>query len=411
MSVINEISELINFNDNSYNLFLDSLSCISNNDKIRLQKNLEIIPIDKLSADNSSKLLDLLLDQCRNTNGKDLIHIIFKQWIGRVYPKIEEMQFYTSLFFDYNISLNNLKFLSGVFLDESFFSIAQDMSKYDMGDNTLLACIRLDHTYPDQSNYTYKTLVEYCFQLNNTTMKDYFMNNVKETSDYADIPSWITNTFISIPTTGEIKDIILKKKQEQININAKIKIDSDIIRNLINLIMDHIKDNTYFSIDTDLNDLKDKLSYNFDQLLINGNEDVIRDKYLELSRYQMQEDLELFRLLGPSNHGINANSNQLVLGGPRMLKGGDWDFDEDDNKVSWFRGNCDQCGLKIRKKCFALRKPVKEGGWSNCFCSFPCLKKDVTLNECTAGDPDLITRNLVDAMEEKIKKNGIQDRV
>lgn len=405
MSTHNELIENILTNDNSQALFLDSLNCIDRNDSIRLQDDLEKLPIDKLSDNDSSKLLDTLLDQCRQSRSNfNLVHVIFKQWIGRVYPKIQEMQFFTSLFFDYNIGIDNLKYLGSVLLNESFFSIAEDMSKYDIGDSTLFACSRLDETYPNQSNYTYKTLVELCFQLKNETMKDYFMQNVKDTSDFAPIPTWIIKNVLL--DSVEVSKKVSEKKQ----VKLTPKVDTEMIKKLTDLIISHVKDNTYFSVETDINQVKEKLTNNFDHLLTSGNENVISDKYLEFTRDQLQQDPELFRMLGPANPGVNYNSDQLQLGGPRMLKGGQWDFNDDDEYVPWFRGNCDQCGLRIRKKCFALRKPVKEGDWINCFCSFPCMKKHQEVIECTSGNPDLITRNLIDNIEEKINKIGIYDR-
>lgn len=53
----------------------------------------------------------------------------------------------------------------------------------------------------------------------------------------------------------------------------------------------------------------------------------------------------------------------------------DTSYSEAVNPFEWFNGVCEECGVSIEKMRYALRFPVKNGGWIGCFCSFPCMKK------------------------------------
>jgi hypothetical protein len=53
----------------------------------------------------------------------------------------------------------------------------------------------------------------------------------------------------------------------------------------------------------------------------------------------------------------------------------DTSYGESINPFGWFNNICEECGIGIEKLRYALRFPVKDGGWTGCFCSFACMKK------------------------------------
>ena len=53
----------------------------------------------------------------------------------------------------------------------------------------------------------------------------------------------------------------------------------------------------------------------------------------------------------------------------------DTSYNETVNPFGWFNNVCEECGISIDKMRYALRFPVKDGGWVGCFCSFSCIKK------------------------------------
>jgi hypothetical protein len=78
-------------------------------------------------------------------------------------------------------------------------------------------------------------------------------------------------------------------------------------------------------------------------------------------------------------------------------------LDVELNKQAWFNGTCEECGIGIEKFRYAIRYPVKDGGWIGCFCSFECMKKsNIRPND---SESDLRIKEI----KETITKIGIVD--
>lgn len=114
------------------------------------------------------------------------------------------------------------------------------------------------------------------------------------------------------------------------------------------------------------------------------------------------------RIWGPANAvtGRNCHFAPSRIGPCRMLycSCDEYDPETPDNFLdneSWFKGSCEACYQKIGNISYAVRKPLIEGTWSGCFCSFSCLLKDIT---------NPIEKELVGTIEKVIKVYGILDR-
>lgn len=121
----------------------------------------------------------------------------------------------------------------------------------------------------------------------------------------------------------------------------------------------------------------------------------------------------LNRLFGPPNNIYGSQCSTSPNGICRMLTCRCRDFDQDcedcelisdNNPNAWFSGSCDLCNLKILDPCYALRYPIKHGGWDGCFCSMECMTKG------PPRDLDELTSSRVDMMTEIIESDGIYDR-
>lgn len=44
------------------------------------------------------------------------------------------------------------------------------------------------------------------------------------------------------------------------------------------------------------------------------------------------------------------------------------------NEIDWFRGSCDRCVKRIPLRHYAVRFPLRHGGWKGCYCSFECMQ-------------------------------------
>jgi hypothetical protein len=415
---INTLSELIQLEDDTYSVFLNTVEAINRNDKNKLEENISNLPIKKLSAVESSRLLNLLLDVCREVrnsfNTLPLINIIFEEFETRTRSELEEIELYPSLFFDQSITIDNLKYLSEVLLDSTFGTIGMDIINIgDWGDRTLLACMKLNEVYPDQSSETLKVFIESAFNLRNDTFYYFFHQILSDSMPLADPPEWLTNEPIQYkentlvnPTKGEVKDLIKTIISDQSSVH--VIPNENLKRKLIEILLERISTNSFFNINQDLNEIRDRL-YDF----YTQNPDQIIERYNELNNYNLNQSEVLFRLLGPANPAPNSNNEQLKYGGYRMFKHGQWDFDQETEEyLDWFNGKCENCSLRLRSRYYSIRMPMPQGGWKGCYCSFPCLKSFVQREiECTNGEPDLIVRRMIDLVEEQIKTIKIQDRI
>lgn len=109
------------------------------------------------------------------------------------------------------------------------------------------------------------------------------------------------------------------------------------------------------------------------------------------------------RLWGPMNAIPNTNCffNTNSIGPCRMLQ---CDCREEEGET-WFNGTCNACEVKIRNKSYAVRFPLKQGGWIGCFCSFNCMD---TAPPVDRGEEEEI---LIAQTKETLLQDGIFDRL
>lgn len=110
--------------------------------------------------------------------------------------------------------------------------------------------------------------------------------------------------------------------------------------------------------------------------------------------------IEDFRRLGPLNPSENSSCRRY--GGCRMLVCQEFTHENSDHPKKWFQNQeCIMCGSLIARQKFALRKPLVEGGFVGCYCSFSCLK-----DNCE----DYFESYLMGMMMTQIKEIGIYSK-
>ena len=140
---------------------------------------------------------------------------------------------------------------------------------------------------------------------------------------------------------------------------------------------------------------------------------VIKNYVIIKQLEDLQNDDELFRLLGPVSPITDAGVDDMKYGGERMFISQRYVYDDgtDSTDVNietpWFTGSCEYCNLRIRRKYHAVRQPVDTGGWIGCFCSWKCVRDKVEKVDFT----DHFTLELCDLHEEKMEEIGIYDRI
>lgn len=116
-------------------------------------------------------------------------------------------------------------------------------------------------------------------------------------------------------------------------------------------------------------------------------------------------DDDVFRAYGPINslpRSIDEDENICsIYGGCRMLLCNEYEHSDlmmdDEIPFDWFKRKCDECNRKIKKRHYALRIPLVDGGWEGCYCSFECLAPH--------SDQTLLT-----VFKKQITEIGIEDR-
>jgi hypothetical protein len=94
-----------------------------------------------------------------------------------------------------------------------------------------------------------------------------------------------------------------------------------------------------------------------------------------------EEEIELFRLYGPSNPFYVDKEDELEdyePGDDRMLTCQIFNWDDDiEGFQPIFSGTCDWKGHTISSERAAVRRPVPHGGWEGSYCSFACIREQL----------------------------------
>lgn len=183
------------------------------------------------------------------------------------------------------------------------------------------------------------------------------------------------------------------------------------VEDAINLILDDIK-RSHVNIIQEDDEECDKLKTNLiGQYSVSTSE----EKILILSnimKIQSFDDSSIFQEYGPVNTSFtkyddpNEEHKCSKYGGCRMLLCDEYvdtiDYTSEDIIVEdWFTGICQQCNKNIRYKHYGLRMPLHFGGWKGCYCSFPCLEKDIN---------DLTIALMVGRIKHQLESIGIRNR-
>jgi hypothetical protein len=126
---------------------------------------------------------------------------------------------------------------------------------------------------------------------------------------------------------------------------------------------------------------------------------------------QLEDNESLYHILGPMNQ---TNCNTPICkkyGGCRMFYCDCFEFHLlDPNQETkqenfsqcprWFKGKCDKCCRDIPKRCYAVRRPLGDGGWLGTYCSWNCIH--------LSGKSD--DEELIKKIEKEMNERKIMER-
>ena len=142
-----------------------------------------------------------------------------------------------------------------------------------------------------------------------------------------------------------------------------------------------------------------------------------------LSMGDIESGTRLFRVLGPLN--LSRGSGPDISGkcgkyGCRMMTcvcypNNDEEFESDEefgfdqghreDSTEWFTGACWACDSRIPRACYALRRPMANGGWRGTYCSVSCVQND------DVDDPlNLVEQAMLRIIYEQLSGIGLIDR-
>lgn len=381
-----------------------TVNAIQNNDLEELESYIDKMPIDTLEDQDSISLLLRLLSEATDNQRKDTVPIILEAW-NQYYPsELENVSFYSLLFTFTRIPVEILAFVTMSLENTAFLDVLDELIPLPSDDNMVLAVQRAHQVFGPQSKETYNVAYQTALDKGNDSISNYLLPFVESVADYAEIPPWITN-FARDGVVPHEKDILITEPPK-----GDIDYDQISIDDAIDLLTIGLEETgiTVENIDKSKEFIRSYLAIASPEDKRQLLEPVLEKKYLSL----LQDDIELFRTLGPANPIYDSVLGQMSLGGCRMFTCSVFDYDEEDDSYDdWFTGNCESCLNRIRNRWHAVRMPRPAGGWVGCFCSFDCLREGISEEESQIGKPLPAIRLMVDNLEPQFLANGIQDRI
>lgn len=368
-----------------------------------LESVLARMPLDKLSVEASDNLLNTFLSYAASQNRKTAVPPILKAW-ELVHPPYENMSLYSIMYLNPVFNVQLLKFLASSLPQHSFQTVIDELISYDESDSLRLACDRAIQVYGEQPRLNYKNMRDSAEDRENLLVYNFFVEKLEETNDFAPIPVWVRNFTgqADLPRAVDVKPPPwVKPKFQELSVDQSV-----------DLLMSGLAARDVLIHHDDMQQAKDILRGEL-AVATQLERMALLDPTLEkLALNDLQNDIKYFRILGPSNPFYNSTVEEMEYGGARMFLANEFDYDEDeDAPVDWFRGVCEKCHLKIRRRWHAVRIPLESGGWVGCYCSFECALEALADREETAGVANLAVRIMLDSLEDQFVSFGIQDRL
>ncbi len=395
-----------------------------------LEALIERLPLDDYNELDSSKILSYLLEICREQKNYIAVLVISAIWRNSI-PSNEKIPYSAMLFAMPLISVEVLKFIESILTQKinlvwniknearinSYTQIANDMTYmrivaglffYEIAPMILGSMERTDEVFGAQRLIDYQNLYN-AYSEQNRFVSVFLAEKIKGLAKHQEPPKWMNNWLSKKPSEDQlfIPNEILKSKTTKKKISS-LSIDKPVDIFAKGLEVSTLSQEKISEIKTALKMIATNDHKHFVKVL----QSVYDMEKLE----DLQSDVYLFRILGPSNPYIDPTLEEMQFGGQRMfLKDPPkWDLEDLDQAtetlgvpIEWFTGSCQQCLLKIKVRWYAFRMPLEFGSWYGCFCKPSCCREwNHNMNSYSP---------MIDVMigitEDSMKKYGIQERI
>lgn len=388
----------------SLDLILLALQAVNNSDLDSLSVLLNKFPLEVLDVDRSDALLAQFLNTAAREKKEKEALVIYERW-ERTYPS-QEISFFATLFRNNLFEDYTYKFLANTFKDTSFLEVVSDLSKGDSSEDLIRVMDNVFIAYGEQNKERLDIALAEADSSGNFVIYNYLHDKLLPLQETAPKPEWVNNTYQELPTSEQLEE----EAASILDMVATEEIPLPDTDALVDFMVAGMEADG-ISIDN-IEEARNVLRASLAQLSPEQINDLTRGRVEEALKTEnlnsLQNNEQLFRILGPSNPQIGATMEDFLTSQDRMFTCSLYDYDEDEDETEdWFLGHCLVCSRKIENYWYAVRAPHTQGGWSGCYCSFEHARQDL-LNR---DEPRLSDVAILDLVEIKTKQTGIQDRI
>ena len=390
--------------------------------KIYLQK----IPLKNLTYEKTNKLLLILLKWLEASGFTDGLKLTLKYWsgmqtgfdeyFGELYPVIPV------LFLDPTILFSALNYIMKTLSDVvSVEEVAIELFEKGADEQLTEALKKLFDILGAPTGETYRILYDEALKSSNETAIEFFSGLQSYFTEAIQKPAYV------VQDEEELLDetLLLQIAEQIADSVAGQEIPSDDVDACVALL------------------LKGFQKFNLDVIHLNKTREYLKDKLENLNeeervKYvysfinqdvlnQLVENINLFNIMGPSNPITNGDFTQTThicykYGGCRMfycncfeaeIFGPDNDDSQEPyypNIPQWFTGKCQHCKREIEKRCYAIRRPLPQGGWRGTYCSWNCLTlsgnndDEMSREKCTIYENQLFEKTIMNRNEMNVEE-------
>lgn len=372
-----------------------------------------------ITDEEDARQTTAVIETLARANRPELIGI-FCETVEEKYGDQPEYPYISRLFT--NIFSHNAILILSQVVPVEFFDVIRGLIQINDDKLITAAIANLEVLFPtpeDIDPEAVSSLLPIAQEANNRLLIDYLggISSVQN-QEVAEVPPWIIQPEVlqtlaqlerDLPPESRPQEVIWKRQsiEGDIEMFAKLAAEAD-----PNIDIDLLRKDLWIGwTQTPQSEAEETLTY-----LINNQ---------ALSK--LEYDRDLFLVYGACLPIPNGNTLAFISDDVCQLHGGcrvltcyhneriDDTFDpnpdffddpsvEDFANMDWFTGKCASCGKTIRKRCYALRRPLVSGGWSGeNYCNFACMRN-------TADPNDLTQQTLIDRIETAYREYKVVDR-
>jgi hypothetical protein len=383
------------------------------------KKLLQIIPLKSVPFDKTNKLLLILLNWLEPVDFKQGLKDTLTYWSGmetgfdeyegEIYPILP------TLFLDQMFPFHSLFYIMDTLRDVvSVEEIAIEMFEKGSGDSLRVGLRNLFDMLGKPSGETFRILTDEAIHSENEVAIDFMSGLQSYFTEPVRRPDYIIQEEGEDLAPEEILLEVANDLAEEIYQNNGIPYDD----------LDYCVEFLTKGLEKyglEIVDIQEARKVLYEKLSkMNEEERKLYMTYVnQESMNQLVLDGELFNILGPANaiiNGVFKKTDHICYryGGCRMLYCNCFEYEQMDvgkdeleiqfpNVPQWFTGECEKCKRVIPKRCYAIRRPLPQGGWRGTYCSWNCL-------HLSGNVDDRMSQELCTLMENQILQYKIVNR-